>query len=56
MCTVTALGFFDIDCEEMMFYQYLPIKLAGQLETTIDAGLGSDPKDVKVWKYWKKKI
>ena len=27
-----------------------------QLETTIDAGLGSDPKDVKVWKYWKKKI
>ena len=27
-----------------------------QLETTIDAGPGSDPKDVKVWKYWKKKI
>ena len=35
----TALGFFDVDCEEMMFYQYLPIKLAGQLETTIDKRL-----------------
>jgi len=28
----TSLGTFEVDCKEMMFYQYLPIKLAGQME------------------------
>ena len=27
-----------------------------QLQTTIDAGPGSSPKDVKTWKYWKKNL
>jgi hypothetical protein len=41
------------DFPKRIIYRFLSEE---QLETTIDAGLGSDPKDVKVWKYWKKKI
>jgi len=41
------------DFPKRIIYRFLSDE---QLETTIDAGLGSDPKDVKVWKYWKKKI
>jgi hypothetical protein len=41
------------DFPKRIIYRFLSDE---QLETTIDAGPGSDPKDVKVWKYWKKKI
>lgn len=41
------------DFPKRIIYRFLSEE---QLETTIDAGLGSAPKDVKVWKYWKKKI
>jgi hypothetical protein len=41
------------DFPKRIIYRFLSEE---QLETTIDAGPGSDPKDVKVWKYWKKKI
>jgi len=39
------------DFPKRIIYRFLSDE---QLETTIDAGPGSDPKDVKVWKYWKK--
>ena len=41
------------DFPKRIIYRFLSDE---QLETTIDAGPDSDPKDVKVWKYWKKKI
>jgi len=41
------------DFPKRIIYRFLS---DDQLETTIDAGPGSDPKYVKVWKYWKKKI
>ncbi len=41
------------DFPKRIIYRFLSDE---QLETTIDAGPGCDPKDVKVWKYWKKKL
>lgn len=34
-----ALGFHKVNCEEMMFYQYLPIKMAGENEFHIEKRL-----------------
>lgn len=34
-----ALGIFEVECKEMMFYQYLPIKLQGQMQTLYEPRL-----------------
>jgi Domain of unknown function (DUF6265) len=41
------------DFPKRIIYTLLAID---QLQTTIDAGPGSSPKDVKNWKYWKKSL
>lgn len=32
----TSLGIFEVECQEMMFYQYMPIKLAGSFYIDFD--------------------
>ena len=32
----TQLGSFEVNCKEMMFYQYLPIKLIGEIQPTYE--------------------
>lgn len=34
-----CLGLFEVDCKEMMFYQYLPIKLIGQVQPVYEERL-----------------
>jgi hypothetical protein len=35
----TVIGPFEVECKEMMFYQYFPIKLAGQNRITLEKRL-----------------
>lgn len=41
------------DFPKRIIYTFLS---SDQLQTTIDVGPGSSPKDVKTWKYWRKNL